>query len=814
MVLASRPTKPWVLAVALAVAAFVPALAAGAPPMLGLVLLGAWLLPGVALARLGGMGDPTRQPLAAGFVLAAPLVLHGIGATLLGPVGLGPIPLLALPAAVAVVVSRRRHTKGAVPGAAGKWAAGAVAAALALLLLLATAPPHHDLQSDALAHVAAVRASAEEGAVFPVREFHGDQEIPGADPRFGTIHAFLAGCALAAGASPLQAWDSFAPLAGALQALALMALGAALFSHPLAGWAFVLAWLGGFGGGWYDVLAIAGYPMWTGLSCIYLALALALQGRPRLAALGIGSLCFHVMAGLLGGYHLLLAWLAAGRPRRPWGVALLAGAAVALPLLAIRFAVGYASANPIHERPWQLMELAGGLVVASPVHVLVWLWPLGLAGLALLVLAAWRGSRGFATRLGLWLCLPSLAWMMTPWLMGPSVELLGFLPLRLTMAVLFPLGFGVAVDHAMAHGRRRDYAVAVLLVAAAGLATADRLASRLEDPGPQLVDSDAWSRLVESLHEEAPEGRSLLSDPFTMMAVRATSAWPVVAVPDGRSSPRDSLAIQRLRDSWRAMTPQLPMATSLQAMDRQGVAMVLLAHHPDGARHSYEYSVVPSTFEEQRERFLARPELFEPVLDLDDLLLLRRRETRTEAGGSGANPRCLQPAPAGPGEPLRDGYSIHAAPLRVAGEGTLVARAQLAHPAPGEAPHRHLVVRADWIAPEGRVPWWYGRKPLRKLAELIHGQRYRARWTRWPVGGRCPTWVLGERDALPLEMVLSLPPGLAPGEYRLHLQVSDLTEFTVLRPRDLWLEDDIYSGPTLGRFRVDSAGRIAPAGGP
>ncbi len=781
-----------------------------------LFLLPGWGLQALVLQGRPGCDRATRLTIA----LLLPWSAYSVVGIVAGSLGAPPLFLVMVvpPLGIALLLWSVRGKVSAPrprPDVETFWI---VVLTLVVTLLVFAAPLQLDLKSDVFAHVSAIRASLEEARIFPVHEFYPPAQGTGADPRFSVFHALLAAWSFLARSTPLQVWHTWLLFAMASIVLSTGLLARAATRTRLGLVAAHLGFLGAFGGSFHHLFQAASYPLAIALSQLWMLFALFFSvpagERARIrnllivAGILLGALGTHVLGYLLGMLMLLLACLADPgtswrRTARPFvGVLLLT-----TPFALLRFLTSYGDVNPIHHRPFFLMEWAPGWTSASPAYLLAWLFPFGLLGLLLAVLQLRPLLREAIHRWALALSILGLGWVLLPFLLVPSMKMLGFLPMRLLHLVLFPVFLGFAVDSGLAPGRRQGIRLAagllVLLLLGATGARIQRLYRATSTP---LVTTAAWRDLARFAGEHFDAQTVVLSDPFSMIALRATAPVSVVAVPDGRSSPRDAHSIDRLRDAWKAMSPHMGAAVTDDILDRYGITHVLVDHLFRKNLSSYEYPLLTRDFPAQSRKFRGNPRRFREVWASGDLVLYQVEKDET-LSWEGYRQPCLRPrAPEEAADStiaLSPSFALRAPRVVLHDEGLprrLEIDTAVLWNSSTSPPDRHFIVRADRLP--GPVPSSLGlvAKPVRKLVELSSGTRYRYRWTLLPP---CPLFLLDTSTRLPVSFELPLPADMPSGHYRVTLQIADLSEFTVLRPRDFLQDDDVFTGAVIGEFALE-----------
>jgi hypothetical protein len=789
-----------------------------------LAMLALWVLPGIGLSRALTHGAALSSTERAALALVLPPCVVGILGTLLAKTPITPLATTGLVASLGMLaywISPSVPEAGALrwPGAGGRseFVSLAIIGVLGLMILLTARAP--DLGSDVLAHVAAVRANEEEARIFPEHEFHAPGDDPGVDPRFGTLHAFYAACFSLAGVEPLAGWPAARFIGFLTWALSATALCGRICRSALGRLTALFAFLGLYGGSLLNPFLVAPYPLWLGIASGWALVALLLSPeglsfRQRVVLSGIilpGTAGIHALAYLWSAVLLAVGWITAPvSRRRAWLSPAIMALVISLPVVGLRFLLSYGNENPIHQRPWQVMAWAPDLFAANPVYLLGALTPLGL--LTLITPLIWwsRARSEHGPRLVAVLSGLAIAWLLIPWLLTPSIKLLGFLPLRASMLVLFPCLLGISVESVERGAPLLRGAVFAALLVVIGASAVQRL--RVEAPVESFLESAEWQDLLDHCSELLPPDAIVLSDPFTMLALKAESRYAVVAVPEGRSSPRDGKAIERLRDSWRALSPSTDGSTTLAALQRTGATHVLLNHAFTEDRNGYEYPLDVDSFNGQRDKLDANPEYFRQIWAGDHFRLVELHHDSGRPWNESYRTSCERPAPVSEttrSVELNWRVLLHDATVCMADstssvwliDGDLEA-------IDAEVPDLLLTVRLDRVPSPVHPALRWVEKPVRKIMQMMRQQSYRYRWTVYPSGGRCPTWTLARGKLLPIDVRIPAPSDLRPGRYRLGLQLSDRSIFTPLHPADILRDADAYSGPALAQLEVDPRGRM------
>ncbi|MBI1798833.1 MAG: hypothetical protein HYR73_04015 [Candidatus Eisenbacteria bacterium] len=845
-------------------AALAAGLLASCPPALRVVLTGITLLlvPGFAWLKLLHARPPGGPWLAPGWALGLGVAWNAV---LLSLCAIARVPFTHLATALlpanallwAVVLARRsggvarevvtaleRETAPLAGGHRESAPEAPAGAALALTMLAALcacayaarlgAPLHY--VSDSPDHVGTIRRMLEHGVLFPNDAFFRDAGGAGVDPRKFLWHGEAALIAVIARVTPLVAWRDLPILLSPLLILNVAAFGALLAGGPgaaFAAWALLLT----YGG------SLASTPMretvYAAKLADHLALATAVAvladlARPsrgtRLAAaaLAIGAVAAHVFAALQ--FAIVFSALAAGLAlrergigpslRRLIGTALAVGGAVA-PFALWQLLRTPAPVNPIHTEAQGLLTLWDGVRVVSP--GVLWDW-MGSAWLLFPMLTPrlWREGRGDAAALFL---LTTAAAVGTILFVPPVVSVLqprvGYLLMRVVW--MTPLAALVAwalprliADLRSGAPRARGMAAAQLGAVALLLAPALLDAARVARHSGEIAADErrlsplVWRADLEWMDAHLPRGSVVLSDPLTSYAVPMMTHDYVVTLLDQHSSPSDPQALRRLLDARDALDPFGDWARMRALLARYGVDAIALNRRFAEVPALDYWTPRPEWFVEERGRLDRFPSAFERVYDRGDFVVywVHRAALDTLRTPVASRPFVNRYRPGtdgiarrvAPGAPALLGFALSprvAAPGDTV-RGVIVWRAIERLPAGSY----QIAVRFDRPLPGGFTPPACISKPLRKLIERLHHERYRFRADHLPVGGEYGVDLWTPDQAVRDSFSLVVPLDVANGDYQVQARMIRQPHYANLRLSDYFFDNDYFSGLPVGFFRV------------
>ena len=794
------------------------------------------LVPGFAFVRLGLM-PPGGSFLAAGWALGFGVAWNATLVLLLGAAGvsfaaLHPWAIVANAALWAAALAFGRAAPGEAPIGRGARLA-VVLAALMALWVGARLGPVMTLPSDAPDHIGTLRRMIASGDAFPSDAFFRDAGRTGVDPRKGVWHPQAALITMLAAADPLEGWRWLPVLLAPL-----FVLGAAVFGRlaggdagaAIAAWALVLTWGGTlassalrqavYSSRLADILAL-------GTVAAVIAHLRAPSARLLAAAalLGFAAVTSHLFAAVqiaapLGALAVALVIRDRGvsaEVRRLVGAGLVVGAA-ALPFLLWRAAGAYAPANPIHTEPQGLLYLVGHWAVASPGILwssLGWMWfVLPLAWIPL-----WRYGRNDAPALLVLAASLMVALLaFNPLAVAVLEPRIGYLLLRLVWLIPVPVFLAWALPRAFRalNGPRRTAAAGALAVIALGLVPALRDAVAIvRNPGAveaaEWADSPLrWRDALDWMRANLPARSVVLSDPVTSYTVPMMAGRYVVTVIDQHSSPNDPHAVDRLLHARDALDPYATWDLTREVVERYGIDAIAINGRFVTPPSTGYWGPRPETFAAVRGRFDRHPEAFERGFDTGDFVVYRvnRAALATLSAPAPARPYVTAWAPGRMPVARRMGERLPAL-LRLRLDSAVVSPGDTVN---GVADWRALeplppgsysvAIRLDRELPGAvRPPAWV-EKPVRKLIERVHGQKYRLRADHLPIGGLYGVDRWRTDEVVHDSFRFRIPENAAEGEYQVEVRMVRLPHFPNFHVSDYFLERDLFSGIKAGRLRV------------
>ncbi|HTM56823.1 MAG TPA: hypothetical protein VL123_00245 [Candidatus Udaeobacter sp.] len=830
-----------------------------------LVLL---LVPGFAWMRLLGASPPGGATLASGWALGFGVAWNAL---LLSVTAIARVPFTSLTVATVplnallwvIAVRRRGAARDQTPlgGTSRVFVLLAALAGAALALRLGAAMTN---LTDSPDHIGTIRRMLEHGTLFPTDAFYRDAGAAGIDPRKFLWHGDAAVITRLAAVEPWVAWRDLPILLTPLLILNVAGFGARIAGGAgaaIAAWVLFLTYGGSpagtalretvFAAKLADQLALAA----TVALLVDLAhsrassriavcvLAAAAAATHVFAAFQLAVVCAALFAGLLARDRAL-----SGVARRLVGTALAAGAAMA-PFALWQVLRTPHAANPIHTEPQGLLTLWDHVRVVSP--GVLWDW-MGMAWLLipLLVPRVWRVAMGGSPAAGpdpeggdrdggrtaaltvITTLAAVAAILFLPLVVAALEKPIGYLLMRVVwmtpLAALVACAIPRLIDDLKRPVTRlgRAGAATVLIAIAFILAPAALDAVHVALHARSIAADESrrsplrWRADLESLDAVLPAGSVVLSDPMTSYAVPMLTREHVVTLLDQHSSPSDPDAVRRLLDARDALDPYADWRRVRDVIDHYGVDAVVLNTRFDEVPVLDYWSPRPEWFAAERARLDRAGRAFERVYDHGDFVIYRLHR---DALASLDQPPPARPFVSGAsiesqgiarrGAPDTPGFIALALTPRVAApldtvRGVIVWRAVAPMP-----PGSYLVaVRFDRPMPGGLTPPAWISKPVRKLVERLHRERYRFRADHLPVAGEFGVDLWRPDQSVRDSFSVAVPGDVADGYYAVRVRMIRQPHYPNFRLSDYFFDDDYYSGLPAGIFGVSRHGapRLAP----
>ncbi len=750
-------------------------------------------------------------------------------------------PIAAIVLAAAALVWRRLRQAPAYPEPEAPLPRGdrALLALFAAVLLCIFVLVLRDgvplaFTADTLDHVAYVNEIAETKALFPTTAFYFDPGSNGADLRKGLFHVFYGFLCGRLGLDALGVLNAMNAFLAVLLLLSVYASGWVLFrKRSVAILSSVLFLLAVDEGLRENGARLSFFTQRFGIAFFLPVLAYGLRWMKRtftrdLAAVALFSFAAaatHIFFGVLIAFAglTILVWkfcFPMNDTRTHLRRAAVLGAAMALgvlPFVLYRYLTAFPEANELHKEVQGVVFITRGLYIADPIQVYRWFGPVGILTLVA-AFALWRERH---TYVGLGYVYASfftlIGVLFNPILLPPVRSAMTYLIARLPVLVPF---YFAAAWYLVAFASRKTgeprwgfmrRALGVLFA----LALVYHLAPVFRENGlaSSRVESERaasclrWKDALDDLSAKIPKGSVICSDPLTSYSITAFTPHYTVSTFDQHAPPNDVLLEQRMQAARAILSPYVPAerATALMA-DYRATHVVLNDRFPSNVRLEY-WSMNHEMFGSMRHKFDAHPEAFECVYDHEGFVVYswNGQAARPDTLFSplyiyGRLPGSLEAVGKIAGEAILEGILLseekfspgHALDIKLAWSG----RGQYAFG------NYAVVIRFDHVSPD--LP--LGGKPfpklIRKIKEKLTGQGYRfTEFHKIRSGFLSPDmWPPGK--IILDETRVHVPPRAAPGLYQVSVKLITLQHQPTYRLKDIFLDDDIYSGVPVAHVTV------------
>jgi hypothetical protein len=705
---------------------------------------------------------------------------------------------------------------------------------------------------DSLDHAACLQEMVQRDRILPRSSFYADGDGAAIDSRKGFFHVALAAVCLVADVDAPRLWRLLPGILAPFMLIVFHTLarkllrteGTALFATFLA--------LVCFGEVTSGLFARLGYGNQMGMVLAWASLAAALHfalNERRRALLwlvglsGFAAAATHVFSAVQILFSLgvfFVALLLFRGPRSPHfkrvGLALVAVAAGALPVLLWRFLFAYAPLNPIHTHRQGILWLSEKLFIIMPGHWTHYLMGVGFGGI-LLSLFLWKRARESDRTLYLAsLSIAPLLIVANPFVVPLIEPYLGYLVARFIVGVPFLMVLAYMArwmgESLLELNSVRRVVTALIFYGFMVWLLFPRLeafacsysTSNLETL--QARSAQVWEDLLSGLDAEIEEPAVILSDPFTGYSIPALTRHYTVCVLHQHGSPSDSLAVKRLAASRDVLSPYLGTGEKARICRRFGVEYVLVNGRFRRPQRSFFCDAGPYLAPRQNEALEADSDLFEKIWDLDERgggLFRVRRENLDALSGivtrgdeklfsrtteEVARGVLLRRLPTNAVPVLSDtvaGITLAAASLDTTwlarGDGTGIT---LYWRRVGNSPDFPVIsyLRMDTEPPRG--PLWMSRisKVHRNWLKQRKGATFRLQRPRVPLDGAFGPehW---PRDRYVVDRVgIRIPEAAAPGEYFVEVKWMEQTFLPNLPLEHFLTDHDAYEGVAVGVLEV------------
>jgi hypothetical protein len=825
-----------------------------------LAFAGILILPGVLLFRLlfdrrefdGIESVPIGMVFSISLLSIAGIALYLVGLNVNALLAMLPV-MLGVLVILNIVKWRRgggaRSGRGPAPGGAvsgsalgGKAVTGGM---WALLLCAAVLMMYRggisSWSSDTYDHVGTIREITEHREILPGDAFYGGEARSGPDPRKGMFHTCLAMISIVTGVDPFRIWLWLPVLLLPILLCSYAAFAGGLFKNGRIALLSSVLFIVCFGGLDRSALRAAGFPLFVAFQFYLIALFFLFKhlesGRARFLFAGAAVGC---MIAVVHIYYFLQFMLAVSSFfvfsflfRRGDRRAMAAIAALGLitlvfsvPLLALRYKLSYAIANPYDLQPRHLLFITDRIYIANPLEAWRLVGPVGLLAFAStpFLFKKARSNAGLLFLLSAMVATPLI-------ILNPlAVAILGRiittgLVRRIALFAPYIAVMGYFVYRAARHLRGGRVArsdslkslaflsvFAVLLVPyAKGFIAEYRPASRAFEREHSYVP---WRDALTFMQERIGEPSVILSDPITSYTIPAFTRHNIVAVPIGHASPQDAENVERVAAADDILNPYVGMKTTISLLDRYRAQYVVINQTFASSLYQSYWSLDVNMYEATRRKFESHPDLFGNVYEKAGVYIYEYHRgepiSESEIAETPSRPFVLEREPR-VGELVNaafgDGLVLTGASI---GNGTVRRGESLelkcywkCDEADTAVKDYRVFVRFD--TPYGKNALYGGRfsKIYRIILQKLTGKRYRFRSEHSPVNGVYPPRLWRTGETIEDDFEVMVPRDVAPGTYDIRVNLLSLPFSPNYSLKDLFSDEDIYSGVKVGSVVVE-----------
>jgi hypothetical protein len=710
------------------------------------------------------------------------------------------------------------------------------------LMILTTGDPL-TYTSDSADHIAYIRTVSRTHEAFPDQFYYHDGGILTHDIRKGMGQALWGALnALTGYRDTAPVWPLMSLISSIFMLLALFCAGLALFRSAsiglIASILFVLFSGGGLRG---YALALGGTGYMFGKIFYVAVLAFLplsiMSSKSRYLLLTVAAAfaatCAHIAHFaiiLFIAAVFYLSNLITQRGAERWNRFRRAHFVVAMiilvnaPYLVLRYIRDYAPGNPLHTELQGVLFLTEKLYILNPLVFGEAAGPLGILSLcALFVL--WRRSRT-DERLRLLLCgsIAIYALLFNPLWFPYLFKRMTYLLIRFEFAVPSMIVCAYLFRELWTKMRRRNSelsspAAVIGFMAAAAFLVFPLVKTPSEfaygDRTMHKINEASYRNLTDLfgfMERACPPGNVIASDPITSFGIPAFTDQYVICPYDQHSTPNDSTAVERIRDSRKIFDTGSSLSEIRDILVRYGAGYLVVNGRIPSYVETMYWKPDRARANELSERLRDSSSPFRVIFDRAGITMAQLVASPTR--------KTIEPEAAR--LPFL-GDSIDAwAADRLTASGIPAIRIKGVRAIGTEAARGDTIeVAITWVAAE-RCPFssyvaylrfdtdfpkveFYREsfgKPYRKILEKYTGHRFRFRFDFQPLSGVVPpdTWPLMHeiRDTV----YVPIPRDIAPGTYTLSCKMAEKPQFPNYVLKDILTDDDFYSGVPMATIRV------------
>lgn len=699
--------------------------------------------------------------------------------------------------------------------------------------------------SDSPDHIAYIRTISRTQEAFPGTFLYKEGGTLTRDIRKGLGHAMWGTINVLTGRTDvLPVWPLISLFGSILIILSIFCAGVLLFqSAPiglLAAILFVFCYHGGLTGRQLTTIAYS-FPFGKIYLVAFLAALTTYVTRPRIellllaAAASIAATGTHInhfllMAFLIFVFSIVAFFQAKGEIRtKLWRktvpVLVVTFLCVNLPYLLLRYIRDYAPNNEIHTHVQGILRFTDTLFIINPVVFFRIAGPLFvLAFISVFIL--WNKSRLERNlSLLLWGVIAIYLTVFNPILVPLISRSISYLLIRLEFAIPSVLVSACLLDALWKRLRGRELSISVRASVIGWIAvlccigypllkTPSRFAYSTEKLSKmKSMSCRNVSDLFEAIDENVPGGTVIASDPVTSYCIPAFTDHFVVCTFDQHSIPNDSTALDRILDCRDIFLPGIGTGDMIRTLKKYNTEyLVVNGRIPASITPLYwrpdlrdaEYTIG---------KLSRAPKLFRVIYNKDSVALF---EFLNQPYHDSLTAEPSFDERLGPTVTIGEAFqlpesgepAVHVKAVRI--DRTSVKRGDtlditIEWVATRTLPPKSYVshVRLDTHFEKGPLYSASYGKIYRKVLERIRGYRFRHSVVHLPFNGMYPPdkWsaLRVVRDTFPVR----IPDDIATGIYSISITMSIKTQYPNHTLKDIFTDNDIYSGGVMGRILVE-----------
>ena len=699
------------------------------------------------------------------------------------------------------------------------------------------------LTSDSPDHIAYIRTITNSHQVFPDTFMYKDGGLLTRDIRKGLVHGMWGTLnALTAKHEVLTIWPVISIIGSVFSLLSLFCAGMLLFNSPLTGllsaYIMVLIHYNGLAGLKLVYTAYA-FPFGKIFTILFLSFLLCFLKTDRKRYFALMVLSSFAATGTHIGQFIVCCfliavfsagkWIESDGPdrnkliKRTFPVLAVSVLIINMPYLLLRYIRDYMPGNAIHTHVQGIFSFSDNLYVLNPVVILTTTFPLSIiAGLSLFIL--WKQSaRDINLRLLIWGTIGIYALIFNPFLVPIAMKYLSYLLIRF-VTVIPPMLLTACLIRELwkkVTGKRTQIStynavigwVVTLVLFGIIVAKIPKAYAYRRNSVPREMTCREFDDLYKEINNKIPVGSVIATDPITSYCIPAFCDQYVVCTNDQHSIPNDSTALDRILECRKLFIPDVSMKEIVQMLDRFGAGYIVInGRIPDSIFSMYWKPDIEAAWLADK-RFSAYPGVFRPIYSNRSLTLYEFHSKQFNESME------IQPEPVehfGPRVKATEinGYIDSGIP------DIFIRKVHLGQAKIKRGENFHFEI--EWILTKECPPgsyrayirfdteyeksWLYHstyQKVYRKILEKFKKKRFRFREEWQPLKGIFPPDRWPEYTVIRDRVEMKIPVDISPGEYRVMVKLTKVTQYPNYTSRDLLSDADAYQGEEIGRVVIE-----------